>query len=264
GLTIFLGLAAPVNAHHAPGHECRYENFKLLCHWSGGGSSQAVEATSLPPPPPGGPWLRTGTDAELGSCWYFSPYPPGLNTSDPVGHQAALAIVASRPACTGEDLFAQAWEVFRSFPLTAPQPTLQPPVGITGLDSYLSVPPPAPIEWSGTLPSGVGAQVRAEVAAVEVDWGDGTTGVLPLEALQPYPQGSATHLYDLKTCPPEYRSTHPAGVLCHPSLEAYPVTLTYRWSGSFRTGARWTALGVLERSLTVTYDVDEVVGVLER
>ncbi len=215
------------------------------------------------PRPLGGPWLRTGTDPLLGTCWFWSTSPPGLDSSKLINEGAIIAIVTSQPPCSGEEVVAQAWEVFRSFALAAPEVTFQPSTGITGLDTYLSVAPPASIDWAGVLPSGVPADVEASITNVRVDWGDGTERTYPLAEMEPYPNGSATHLYHLKTCPPEYRSSHPSGPLCHPSLEAYPVTVTYRWFGRFRTGGAWVGLGVLERSATLSYDVDEVIGVLQ-
>ena len=59
-----------------------------------------------------------------------------------------------------------------------------------------------------------------------------------------------------------YRSEHPFGGNCHPTLEAYPIIATFTWEGRYRIGGGWTYLGTLDRTVTVLYDVDEVQGVL--
>ncbi|MGH8936658.1 MAG: hypothetical protein ACRDXD_10440, partial [Acidimicrobiia bacterium] len=69
--------------------------------------------------------------------------------------------------------------MFRSFVLAAPEVTFQPSTGITGLDTYLSVPPPASIDWAGVLPSGVPADVEASITNVRVDSGDGSERTYP-------------------------------------------------------------------------------------
>jgi hypothetical protein len=264
GVSLLLVLVAPAaQGHHARNHNCRLIAGGIVCGWTGGNPGVRVSNPALKPRPPGGPWLSTGTDPLLGPCWFWSTSAPGLDSSKLMNEGAIIAIVTSQPPCSGEEVVAQAWEVFRSFALAAPEVTFQPSTGITGLNTYLSVAQPASIDWSGVLPSGVPAEVEASITNVRVDWGDGTERTYPLTELDPYPDGSATHLYHLKTCPPEYRSSHPSGPLCHPSLEAYPVTVTYRWFGRFRTGAVWVGLGVLERSAGLSYDVDEVIGVLQ-
>ena len=51
--------------------------------------------------------------------------------------------------------------------------------------------------------------------------------------------GRARHAYALKTCPPAYRASHPSGGNCHPRLEAYPISLTFRWVARYRLGGAW-------------------------
>ena len=101
------------------------------------------------------------------------------------------------------------------------------------------------------------------MTAALVDWGDGSP-VLGYDpgALRPYPLGSARHTYRLKTCPPDYRVAHPSGRNCHPTLEAYPVEVTFRWTARYRLAGPWVDLGHLDRAAAAAYDVDEVVGVL--
>lgn len=209
-----------------------------------------------------------------GLCWFWSPYPPGLDAWDPANDQAILWTRWALPECPDPVaptvtpgtswVVDRAWEVFRSFPLSAPRPTLQPPRhGITGLASYLSAPRPSPLSHRELLPNGRVLRVRARVTTAVVDWGDGSPviGYRPA-MLQPYPGGRARHTYALKTCPPAYRDSHPSGGNCHPFLEAYPVRVTFRWTASYRLGGPWIDLGHLERSTVVAYDVDEVLGVL--
>lgn len=209
-----------------------------------------------------------------GRCWFWSPTPPGLDSWDSAYNQAILLTRWTLPECPAPEpaqvtlstawVVARAWEVFRSFPLAAPRPALQPPEhGITGLASYLSAPSPAVLSHRETLPDGRVLRVRARVTAALVGWGDGTPtlGYDPA-ALVPYPAGTARHLYHLKTCPPDYRAAHPSGGNCHPTLEAYPVTVTFRWTARYRLGGSWVELGDLDRTTTIAYDVDEVVGVL--
>jgi len=119
------------------------------------------------------------------------------------------------------------------------------------------------ITYSELLPDGRTLAVRATVGAIQVDWGDGFAAThLPGQAL-PYPEGLVTHTYAVKTCPPEYRETHPSGGHCHPTLEAYPITATFVWTGDYAVGGPWIELGTLPSTVTVAYDVDEVQGVLQ-
>ena len=214
---------------------------------------------------------RPGTG---GLCWFWSPYPPGLDAWNPNNDQAILLTLWALPECpdpeaptvtlSTEWVVARAWEVFRSFPLAAPRASLQPPDhGITGLPSYLSAPLPARLSHRETLPDGRSLAVQAEVTAAVVDWGDGSP-IMDHDpaALLPYPAGTALHTYRLKTCPPDYRAEHPSGANCHATLEAYPVAVTFRWTARYRLGGSWRDLGYLDRSTVVAYDVDEVVGVL--
>ena len=134
----------------------------------------------------------------------------------------------------------RAWEVFRSFPLAAPHPSLQPGRhGITGLPSYLAAPRPDPLAHREVLPDGQALEVEAQVTVAVVDWGDGSPALAYDPAtLLPHPAGRARHTYALKTCPADYRASHPSGGNCHPRLEAYPITVTFRWTARYRLGRR--------------------------
>ena len=209
-----------------------------------------------------------------GLCWFWSPTPPGLDSWSTTNDQAILLTLWALPECPAPEapavtlstewIVARAWEVFRSFPLAPPRPRLQPPEhGITGLPSYLSAPRPGRLSHGEVLPDERRLEVEARVTAVLVDWGDGSpvVGYDPA-ALLPYPAGTARHTYPLKTCPPDYRAGHPSGANCHPTLQAYPVAVTFRWTARYRLGGLWMELGDLDRSTVVAYDVDEVLGVL--
>jgi hypothetical protein len=41
------------------------------------------------------------------------------------------------------------------------------------------------------------------------------------------------------------------------------VSTTFTWSGDYTVGGGWTALGTLDLTADVAYDVDEVQGVLQ-
>ena len=177
-----------------------------------------------------------------------------------------LQIITTTPRCppsVGEPVPDQAWQIFRSFPLAEPVPSLNPEGGgITGYPTYLAAANPTPIIHREVLGDGSTLEVRAWVESLNVDWGDGwALAHDPTEAL-PYPDGAVTHIYKTKTCPPDYRVTHPSGRNCHATLEAYPVTATFTWAGEYRNGGSWISIGTLDLPTTVLYDVDEVFGVL--
>lgn len=196
-----------------------------------------------------------------GGCYRWSRVGPGLDTRIIGTENEIYQIIFNNPSCRGDP--ERAWRIFRSFPLATPAPTFQPvDHGITGHPTYLAAANPATITHSEVLPNGETFEVRALVASMTVDWGDGwTTTDDPAFAL-PYPAGAVTHTYTTKTCPPDYRVTHPSGPNCHPELEAYPVNATFTWWGEYRVGGGWIPIGTLDLSTTVFYDVDEVIGVL--
>ncbi len=209
-----------------------------------------------------------------GLCWFWSPYPPGLDAWSASNDQSILLTLWALPECPDPAaptvtlstawVVSRAWEVFRSFPLGAPRPFLQPPDhGITGLPSYLSAPFPSLLSYQEALPDGRSLEVEARVTSAVVDWGDGSP-IMDHDpaALRPYPAGTARHTYRLKTCLAGYRAAHPSGGNCHPTLEAYPVEVAFRWTARYRLGGSWVDLGYLDRPAAVPYDVDEVVGVL--
>jgi len=219
-------------------------------------------------------YLSTTEHPQAGLCWFWSPYPPGLDSWDPDNQMQILLTRWALPECPDPTpptvvlgtswVETRAWEVFRSFPLAAPRPALQPERhGITGLPSYLAASRPPALAHRETLPDGRTLEVEARLTTAVIDWGDGTPSIgYDPAALLPYPDGRARHTFALKTCPAAYRSSHPSGGNCHPRLESYPVTVTFRWTGRYRVGAAWVDLGHLDREAVVAYDVDEVIGVL--
>ncbi len=210
-------------------------------------------------------YLYETTDPVIGDCYYWSNVPGGLDTWDPANDAAVIGVVVGTPECppvAAVDPEARAWEVFRSWPLAVPEPTLQPVGhGITGLPTFLATNQPEPIEHSEVLPDGRTLDVRADLSRLEVAWGDGETASHVPDHASPYPDGAVTHVYRLKTCSPEYRTSHPSGGLCHPTLEHYSITVTFEWVGSYSIGGPWVDLGTLSRTATVDYDVDEARGV---
>jgi hypothetical protein len=245
--------------------DCAYDTEldRLVCNISGtirGDDSPSEEPDEQPAqaPPP------TRYLYSTGACYYFSNILGGLDLRDPANENLALRI--SNPGCDPaitEPIPDRAWRVFRSFPLAVPAPSFQPPDhGITGLLTYLAMADPATITHSELLPDSRLFEVRALVASLTVDWGDGaTTTEDPAVALR-FPEGRIIHTYRTKTCPPDYRATHPSGQNCHPTLEAYPVAATFTWFGEYRVGGAWIPIGTLDLTTTIFYDVDEVVGVL--
>lgn len=197
-------------------------------------------------------------------CYYWSNVPGGLDTSDSANDAAVIAVVLSMAECPptpGVDPETRAWSIFRSWSLAVPTPSLQPSDrGITGLPTFLATNQPATISHSEVLPDGRTLQVRADVIRLSVAWGDGESAIYAPEDAVPYPDGEVTHTYTLKTCTPDYRANHPSGGLCHPTLDHYDIVVTFDWGGAYSVGSGWIDLGVLTRTATIDYDVDEARG----
>lgn len=210
-------------------------------------------------------YLYQTTDPVVGDCYYWSNVPGGLDTWNPANDPAVIAVVtgsAECPAVAGVDPEARAWEIFRSWTLDVPSPSLQPAEhGITGLPSFLSTNQPASISYSEVLPDGRTLEVRADVIRLDISWGDGHVDAHAPELAVPYPNGAVSHLYTLKTCTADYRANHPSGGLCHPTLDHYEIVATFEWGGSYNVDGIWVDLGTLSRSATIDYDVDEARGV---
>ena len=107
------------------------------------------------------------------------------------------------------------------------------------------------------LSSGVTATVTANPLDIFIDWGDGSS--------ESYlPDAAPDHIYELKTCPAEYRAQHPRGHLCHPTLDEYSIEITYRWSGIAVASWGTLDLGTRTTTTTITRDIDEIIGVLTK
>lgn len=264
-------------ATRASADSCRLNpaTLKIVCRASGGTPAVSTSGggsgggTSAPLDPIR--YVYTATDPNLGDCYYWSRVPGGLDAWDASQNHLLIPVTVGLPECPGlsatlspAEVAARAWEVFRAFPLAGPEPAFEPPAhGITGLPTYVSVIDPAPITHTETLPDGRTLEVRARAAALAVVWGDGGTDAYAPGEAAPYPTGIATHVYELKTCSAAYRVEHPSGGNCHPSLDEYAVSTTFTWSGDYTVGGGWTALGTLDLTTDVAYDVDEVQGVLQ-
>lgn len=242
---------------------CRPTPDGISCSFSG-----SIRSGGTRPAPGGQPPLRYLATSG-GSCWYWARHGPGLDSWNSANDQAIILTRLRLPRCRGRtvpatpsDASARAWQVFRSFPLDAPHFRLSPAVGITNLPTRLHLAEPRGFRHGETLPDGRHLEVVAQATAVWVDWGDGSPPSGGAPAVMAGDPGSARHTYALKTCPPEYRSEHLDGPKCHPSLEDYAVVVVLQWEGRYRTGGAWQALGSIDRSHGVGYDVDEVLGVL--
>jgi len=244
---------------------CWYNDFgDLVCEDDGGSPGVPGDPVPDPTPRPGPRYVYTAVDAVIGDCHYWSDTPGGLDSWDSADDPAVIAANAlpECPTVPPVDAPGTAWSIFRSWTLAPPAPSLQPSDrGITGLPTFLASPEPAEINHSEILPDGRPLRVRARVAELRVDWGDTTRLTYDPSGADAYPDGTVTHTYRTKTCPPEYREEHASGGLCHPTLEYYTITAIFRWVGEYDVGSGWIELGTLDRATSLAYDVDEVRGV---
>ncbi|MGH3649894.1 MAG: hypothetical protein ACRDU9_04225 [Acidimicrobiia bacterium] len=205
-----------------------------------------------------------GTDLS-GQCWYLTSattqylilnrYADGSadvgydpDPSDPGG---VFAIGPTLPRCNSEptpltDPSVDAWNYVMSYVHEPPIPDLNPPPGdgITGLATFVGLPVPA--DHDATLSSGASTlEVEIEVDAIIIAWGDGATDSYPPDSqvLAGYPNGSATHIYEVK------------------DPEGADLTVGYDWTARWRVvGGSWTALPVPNTTTSVGYPVAEVVS----
>jgi hypothetical protein len=209
---------------------------------------------------------------QSGRCWFWSRHPPGFDSWDSAYDQPIIFTRWRLPECRGRpapavvvvvDASKRAWAVFRAFPLDPPAFHLTPVTGITNLPSRLHLEPPRRFRHSETLPDGRRLEVEATVETVWTEWSDGTPSVGYRVATAVGDPGAVRHTYRLKTCSADYRISHLDGPKCHPSLDRYPVTITYRWSARYRAGGDWVGLGSIDRPGSTRYDVDEGLGILQ-
>jgi hypothetical protein len=249
---LWLATAPPAEA----ADRCELTARSIDCRYSGTTTVTEVVASSPKK------FLALKYDWRVGECWYWTSLSPGARGVDPADEMWLYHSRWRLPQCPSRpsyDVVSRAWEVFRSFPLVAPSPRLRPTVGITNLPSVLSVARPTMVNHRETLPDGRVLEVQAFVDSVSVLWGDASRAdfYAPANAFS----GGATHKYHLKTCPPEYRASHPSGPNCHPLLSEYLVDVRFSWLGRYRTGGSWIVLGTQAKEATLPYDVDEVVGI---
>lgn len=247
--------------------DCRPTPDGIMCGFSGSTSTVSSRRTAPAPLPP----LRY-LATQRGRCWFWSRYPPGFDSWNSAYDHKIISTRWRLPECGSRaapkapvvavNVSTRAWSIFRSFPLNPPTFHLTPAVGITNLPSRLHLNPPRRFRHSETLPDGRRLDVEATVQTVQTNWGDGAPSAGHGVTTAIGDPGAVRHTYRLKTCPADYRVSHLDGPKCHPALDRYPVTITYRWSARYRTGGSWTALGSIDRPASIRYDVDEVLGVL--
>ena len=220
--------------------------------------------------------------ADNGTCWYWRSVWTGweiiTRTSDGsafLGFDSdgvpggPLNLDVTYPACISEPTeavsgAALAWDLIRDYVHQEPGPTLNPavPWGLTGAETHLSLIPPAPLSDSILDPTGQVLEVTGTVAAVAVDWGDGTALTLAPETyalLTGFPNGSARHTYEVKTC--DIPGSTPR---CHPSLSEYLLQVRFQWFVQWRVGGGdWVTLPVPDSVTTIPYPVQEIISVLD-
>ena len=203
-----------------------------------------------------------GTDL-VGPCWYLTSADTSYVVIDRFADGSAtigldldpgdpgIAIVGTFLRCTSEptpltEPLPEAWEYVMSYIHNPPNPDLnpQPGDGITGLGTYIGV--DIPPDHSATLTGGgTSIEVEIRVDAVIVDWGDGRVDTYPPSAkiLAGYPDGAATHIYEIK------------------DAEGAELSVAYDWTTRWRlTGGAWTALPVPNTTTTIIYPIAEVIS----
>ena len=219
-----------------------------------------------------------------GACWYWrgaftswvilNTYPNNVVDLgwDPDGIPGGvIALDASGVnACTSEPIDAPAdvevvYDLVRTHTTETPEPEISPDPaisGLTGLDTYVGV--VIPPQWDASIVSpftGAFLEAQVWVDAVEIDWGDDETTVIPrdlLDQLTGWPDGILPHIYETKTClvPGSQRA-------CHPTLSAYPLSVTFVYTGQWRAdGGAWQILDIADTNQVVDYNVNEIRGVL--
>ncbi len=213
-------------------------------------------------------WFWTGRDTQ----WVFVALNPDNTATlgwDPDGVPGGpVAVDITLEVCRSEPVPAappsvEVWEAVREYVHAVPVPVLDPPPprGLAGLETYAGVEVPDPLAVS-LVSAGSGAvlEVEAWVDEVTVDWGDGTVDSFP-PVLFPFldgsAEGAAVHVFEVKTCDP------PGGPRCHPSLSAYPLSVSFSWFVRWRVGGGpWLTLPVPDTVTVVDYPVSEVVGLV--
>ncbi len=228
------------------------------CRLAGGDVVDYANDNSVP----GRLYPNIGFDLE-GECWYVTSAETNyqLIPLNPDGGAELALIVDGSPGpsgyyrrCTSEpvatvDPSAEAWEYVTSFVHPPPSPEVNPTPGdgVTGLETFVSVPVPPIHQTQLASASGVTLDVEIEVSGVVVDWGDRRVDTFPADEtmLAGYPDGGARHIYELK------------------DDSGYDLGISYAWTARWRvTGGDWEYLDVPNTTTSIVYPVSEIVSVL--
>lgn len=198
-----------------------------------------------------------------GECWYLTSVETEYQivpiSSD--GGAELVLIVDGSPGpsgfyrrCTSEpgvavDPSNEAWQYVTAFVHPPPNPEVSPIPGdgVTGLETFVSVPIPPVHQSQLASVSGLTLDVEIEVSGVVVDWGDHRVDTYPAdqEVLAGYPDGGARHIYEIK------------------DEGGYDLGISYAWTARWRvTGGDWEYLDVPNTTTSINYPVAEIVSVL--
>jgi hypothetical protein len=198
-----------------------------------------------------------------GECWYLTSTETSyqLLPVAPDGGAQLVLIVDGSPGpsgiyrrCTSEpaatvDPSAEAWEYVSAFVHPPPSPEVNPSPGdgVTGLDTFVSVPIPPLHQTQLASAGGSTLDIEIEVSGVVVDWGDSRIDNFPADEtiLAGYPDGGARHVYELK------------------DETGYDLGISYAWTARWRvSGGEWEYLDVPNTTTSIDYPVAEIVSVL--
>lgn len=162
-----------------------------------------------------------------GALLYDATFEPCV--AEPVGEVSSIELV---------------WRVVRRYAAPVPDVVVDPPISVTGLDTYVVTNPPGPITDSIVSPvTGRRISVVLEVSRVAVSWGDGASeGVIAgsFDRLGGHPDGMLRHIYDERGL--------------------YSVTVTYDRVARWRLeSGPWHVLDLGPASAVVQLRVDELV-----
>jgi len=233
------------------------------CRVSGGdvvdyGSDASVPSRLYP---------NAGTDL-AGECWYLTSAATNwvylslfVNGDAVLGFDpdpttpGGIALATERiPRCTSEpnpliDPSTEAWQYVTEYIHPPPTPEVNPLPGdgVTGMDTFVGVPIPDVHEAQIASATGVTLEIYIEVSGVVVNWGDARIDSFPADetALAGYPDGIATHVYEVK------------------DEAGYDISVSYDWTARWRiVGGAWDFLAVPDSTTTVGYPVAEIVSVI--
>lgn len=233
------------------------------CRVSGGdvvdyGSDASVPSRLYP---------NAGTDL-AGECWYLTSAATNwvylslfVNGDAVLGFDpdpttpGGIALATERiPRCTSEpnpliDPSTEAWQYVTEYIHPPPTPAVNPLPGdgVTGMDTFVGVPIPDVHEAQIASATGVTLEIYIEVSGVVVNWGDARIDSFPADetALAGYPDGIATHVYEVK------------------DEAGYDISVSYDWTARWRiVGGAWEFLAVPDSTTTVGYPVAEIVSVI--